>query len=289
MPVIGVAGAPAVGYPFDQINYATFMQDRRQRMSDAHETAASPGPATETGPETGTARRERGAVTIWSALREDILDLRLDPGSALDEVGIARQFGLSRTPVREALFMLSGEGLVHLLPNRSSIVAPLTLANLNDYFDTLLILTRAVMVSAALRCGADDAVVLRDRLAAFRAAVDGGDRMTIVHRQLAFLNAFVDVGRNLFLAKFYPDCLDYGRRTMLLYYYPHVRSDELRHVADGHEALIRAVESGDGDGCQRLVGEHIARVVAVIQASLSPVFADRVDLSTADLPRIHLP
>lgn len=231
------------------------------------------------------ARRERGAITIYSALREDILTLRLAPGSAVDEQGIARQFGLSRTPVREALFMLSGEGLVRLLPNRSAIISPLTMENMNDYFDTLLILTRAVMVAAVHRAGADDIAGLQSRLAAFRDSL-AGDRAAIVLAQLDLLRAICRIGRNFFLDRFYPDCLDYGRRTMLLHYFPEVTAAELEQLAEDYAAMVGAIAARDTGACNRLTGEMLGRVAVVVQRSLLPVYGDLVDQSTTAIPRI---
>ena len=230
-------------------------------------------------------RRERGAITIYSALREDILTLRLAPGSAVDEQGIARQFGLSRTPVREALFMLSGEGLVRLLPNRSAIISPLTMENMNDYFDTLLILTRAVMVAAVHRAGPDDIAALRPRLTAFRDSL-GGERAAIVLAQLDLLRAICRIGRNFFLDRFYPDCLDYGRRTMLLHYFPEVTAAELEQLAEDYAAMVEAIAARDTGACNRLTGEMLGRVAVVVQRSLLPVYGDLVDQSTAAIPRI---
>jgi DNA-binding GntR family transcriptional regulator len=230
-------------------------------------------------------RRERGAITIYSALREDILTLRLAPGSAVDEQGIARQFGLSRTPVREALFMLSGEGLVRLLPNRSAIISPLTMENMNDYFDTLLILTRAVMVAAVHRAGPDDVAALRPRLATFRDSL-GGERAAIVLAQLDLLRAICRIGRNFFLDRFYPDCLDYGRRTMLLHYFPEVTAAELEQLAEDYAAMVEAIAARDTGACNRLTGEMLGRVAVVVQRSLLPVYGDLVDQSTAAIPRI---
>ncbi|MCC0040259.1 MAG: GntR family transcriptional regulator, partial [Brucellaceae bacterium] len=71
----------------------------------------------------------RGALQVYDALREDILWVRIKPGSALDEVRLAERFKVSRTPIREALLLLSGESFVQFLPNRTTVVAPLLLNN----------------------------------------------------------------------------------------------------------------------------------------------------------------
>ncbi len=61
------------------------------------------------------ARGRTAAASIHALLRDDILSLRLEPGSQLNEKDIAAQHGVSRTPVREALLRLSDEGLVDII------------------------------------------------------------------------------------------------------------------------------------------------------------------------------
>jgi DNA-binding GntR family transcriptional regulator len=78
------------------------------------------------------------------ALRNEILHLALKPGAKLDEMGLVRKFGISRTPVREALIRLASEGLVFLLPNRGAQVAPLDLVDIAHYFEALELLQCAV-------------------------------------------------------------------------------------------------------------------------------------------------
>src|SRR5215470_1029017 len=82
--------------------------------------------------------RGTGAVYVYDSLKAQILDLELKPGTLLDETLVSRQFGVSRSPVREALIRLSAEGLVQNLRNRTSIVAPFDVAALPAYFDALL-------------------------------------------------------------------------------------------------------------------------------------------------------
>lgn len=232
------------------------------------------------GSEASGAKRERGATTIYAALREDILTLRLAPGSAVDEVALAHQFGLSRTPVREALLMLAGESLVRFLPNRSSIISPLTMENMNDYFDTLLILTRSIMIAAANKRRPEDGDRLRELLSDFRTSIGQDNVFQVVFSQLNLLKGFATVARNDFLGKFFPDCLDYGRRTMLLHYFPLVSAADLDVLAESYGDLIEAVEAGDAATCNRLVGDQLNSVVRIVQMSLEPRFAGAVDLST---------
>lgn len=66
----------------------------------------------------------RGEQTprLREALEDDIVAGRLTPGQRLDEVGLAERFGVSRTPIREALIQLSASGLVEIRPRRGAFV-----------------------------------------------------------------------------------------------------------------------------------------------------------------------
>src|SRR6266404_3667316 len=100
--------------------------------------AASPAAA----PRHARRLRGTGAAYVYDSLKAQILDLELKPGTLLDETVVSRQFGVSRSPVREALIRLSAEGLVQNLRNRTSIVAPFDVATLPAYFDAIQLLYR---------------------------------------------------------------------------------------------------------------------------------------------------
>lgn len=70
-----------------------------------------------------SAERETAAKMIYRALQADIIAMKLLPGTALNEKAFIEQFGVSRTPVREALIRLSEEGLVDIFPQSGTLVA----------------------------------------------------------------------------------------------------------------------------------------------------------------------
>ncbi len=86
-------------------------------------------------------RGKSGALTRAEELRgkiaDDIIGGRLAPGSALEEVEIAKRYGVSRTPVREALRDLAAAGLVEMRPHRSALVAQPTVDRLTGMFGTM--------------------------------------------------------------------------------------------------------------------------------------------------------
>lgn len=97
---------------------------------------------------------------IYAALRERIVFGEIRPGDRLVETDLAARFGVSKTPVREALLTLEAEGLVTLRPHRGGVVSPLSVAEYRDL----------QFVRDALEFGATDAVIASMTAADFAAA-----------------------------------------------------------------------------------------------------------------------
>ena len=96
------------------------------------------------------------ALAIYKTIRDEILQLVLSPSSNIDENSMAKRFGVSRSPVREAFIRLAAEGLIKTLPNKSSQVAPLEVEDFPHFIDALDLVQRAVMrLAAANRTKAD--------------------------------------------------------------------------------------------------------------------------------------
>jgi DNA-binding GntR family transcriptional regulator len=94
--------------------------------------------------------RGTGASAVYDELRADILNLKIAPGTLLDESDLSRRFGLSRSPVREALIRLSAEGLIQTLPNRSPVVTPFDIAQVPGFLDALELMYRVTCRLAAM-------------------------------------------------------------------------------------------------------------------------------------------
>lgn len=222
---------------------------------------------------TGGTRRKRGFAAVYEEMREDILTLRIAPGSAIDEVALASRFGLSRTPVREALLMLSREGLVQFLPSRSAIVAPHSMGNAHEYLDTLMLLSRAVTRLAAEVRRPADIERIEARAADYEATLDSSDINDIdavVAADLAFHRAVSVASGNGFLANFYSLTLDYGRRMLLLHYYPHFNAAEgAARIAD-HRAMAAAIAAGDGAAAEAVASRHVMAELQIIQSWFEP-------------------
>lgn len=107
-------------------------------------------PLTDTSELVGAPARTR-ASQITESLEVEILSGKLAPGTRLDEEGIGRRFGVSRTPVREAFKHLASAGLIDLKPHTGAYVARLTASGLVEMFEMMAILECACARLAARR------------------------------------------------------------------------------------------------------------------------------------------
>lgn len=213
---------------------------------------------------------------VYDVLRDEILSLDLPPGGAIDEARLAERFGMSRTPIREALVRLAGEGLIETLPNRSTIVSPLDVLNMRPYFDALVLMYRVTTKLAAQRHRAEDLEAIRARQAEFAAAVRAQDAPAMIATNAAFHLAVAEAGRNPYFTGLFKRLLDEGRRILRLYYRSY--DDRLpQRFVDEHEALIAAVAARDGDEADRLARAHGEQIVAQVQRLLAG--GTRLDLA----------
>jgi DNA-binding GntR family transcriptional regulator len=74
---------------------------------------------------------------LREAIEEEVATGKLAAGTHLDEIELARRFGVSRTPIREALSLLAGEGVVEIRPRRGAVVAPITPQRLVEMFEVM--------------------------------------------------------------------------------------------------------------------------------------------------------
>lgn len=206
-------------------------------------------------------------------LRDDILDLSLPPGSLIDEIQLAERFALSRTPVREALVRLVGEGLVATLPNRSTVVAPIDFMNLPQFFDALTLMYRATARLAARDRRPEDLPRIHARQTAFAEAVRARDALAMIATNRDFHLSIAEAGRNPYYTALFARLLDEGRRILRFYYQSF--DDQLpRAYVEEHEAIIAAIEAQDMDNTDALSAAHADQIVTQIRQLIT---ADRRD------------
>ncbi|HZU40316.1 MAG TPA: GntR family transcriptional regulator [Solirubrobacteraceae bacterium] len=203
----------------------------------------------------GLARIESSSVAIlaYEQIRALILGGEMSPGARLSQLDLAERLGVSRTPVREALRRLAGEGLVDALPQRGFRVADLGLEAVMRRLEVRLLLEPGIARLAAERAVPEDVERLAEAIELEAAARDSDtmhDASRMFHMGLArathneeLVNTLgalwiVEVGRRLL-----------ARRAGA----PEWQQSDISE----HRAIMAAVQRRDGVEAERLSREHI--------------------------------
>jgi DNA-binding GntR family transcriptional regulator len=234
------------------------------------------------GPEAKAAKAEApvrgfGVQRVYGVLRQEIIEMTLAPGEPLDETRLSERFEMSRTPVREALVRLAGEGLVTTLPNRNTIVSTIDFDKLPVYFDALTLMYRVTTRLAAMHRSDADIARIREHSARFDKAVDQADALAMIGSNRDLHVAIAEAGRNPYYTELFSRLLDAGRRILRIYY--RTFNDHLpRQYVNEHARMIAAIVAQDADLADRLAAEHAAQIVGQIQAFLASDVGARIVL-----------
>lgn len=229
----------------------------------------------------GRGRRGEGRQRIYDRLRQDILSLRLEPGSTLDEAELAAAFGVSRTPMREALIWLSVEGLVQLQQNRGARVAPMDIHNLREHHEALEMLHRVVARWAATRVTDEGMRLIVKRRDDFEAAVSAGNGDKVLEANVAFHAAIGEEARNSYIQAAYVRILNEGQRYSRISLLRDIGTDAENQAAviSEHRDIVTALEARDADAADHAALVHARNGRARLMQYLSASGAADVPLS----------
>ena len=221
-------------------------------------------------------KRGSGVKMVYDILRDEILDLQMPPGSPVDEVQLAERFKMSRTPIREALVRLAGDGLIETLPNRSTMVSNIDFLNLHTFFDALVLMYRVTTKLAAQYHRPGDLAVIRAHHEEYAAAVTAQDTLVMIATNAAFHMAIAEAGRNPYFSGLFRRLLDEGRRILRLYYRSYEGHLPQRFV-DEHAEMIAVIEARDVEEADRIGRLHAEQIVQQVQSLFSR--NDRLDMT----------
>lgn len=209
-------------------------------------------------------KRGQGAQLVYQVLRDDILNIVLPPGSPIDENQLAERLKMSRTPIREALVRLAGEGLVTTLPNRTTVVSNIDFLDLPSYFDALTLMYRVTTRLAAEFRTQADLGRIRALQADYVLAARGQDAPGMIAVNRDFHAAIAAAGRNPYYTALSCRLLDEGRRLLRIYYSSFDDRLPVRYV-DEHEEMIAAIEARDVEAADRVATRHADQIVGQLR------------------------
>jgi DNA-binding GntR family transcriptional regulator len=203
------------------------------------------------------------AEKLASAIADGILDGTLRPGERLDELSLAQQHGVSRTPVREALRQLNASGLIDMRPRRGAVVSQAT----PQQVESLFVAMAEMEATCARLCALSMTPVERRRLQARQEAMlalaGAGDPAAYSDANVAFHSAIYAGAHNAPLA-------DYAlglRRRVGPFRRAQFRIDgRLTRSNEEHGAVVRAILAGDAAGAHAAMLHHVSLVEDAYEA-----------------------
>ena len=194
---------------------------------------------------------------VAEKLREQIFSRTLEPGSWIDELKLAADYGISRTPLREALKVLAVEGLVTMKVRRGAYVTEMSVADVTQVYRLLGLLESDAAAQVAESASAQQIAELRalhDRL----------------EQQMSQRDAFFDANEQFHLRllalgdnRWREQIVRDLRKVMKLNrHHSLFKSGRLAESLAEHRALMAALEARDADGAARLMRAHFANGLA---------------------------
>ena len=229
------------------------------------------------------AAKQRKADFLDS-LRRAILTLELLPGSNLDEARLSDESGLSRTPLREVLRQMAGEGYTELHENRGARVSEMTHTTLRDFFLAAPMIYGAVMRLAARNSTAAQLSRLKAAQAEFRESLADGPAEDRALANNRFHEITGQMAGNTFLLPSFRRLLIDHARISMTFYRPtdDVMAERVAQAAHQHDEIIDAIEAGDETRAAKLADDHWALSRDQIELYVMP---DGLSVPLGDLPQ----
>jgi DNA-binding GntR family transcriptional regulator len=208
-------------------------------------------------------------LNVSEALRDMIVSGDLVPGSKVREPELCERFGISRTPLREALKVLASEGLIQLMPRRGAYIAKITQLEIDEVFPIMAALEALAGELAPANMSDADIKAFRslhEQMFAFHRAGQETEYLRLnreIHRRL-----FATAG-NATLTALYEQLLV---RIHAVRFVARKSAGQWQRAVDEHREMLAAIENRDGARLSRLLRSHLLQTATEIaRQSLAPV------------------
>ena len=225
----------------------------------------------------------RAATFVYRALHADIGALRLKPGQPLLDRELEARFGVSRTPIREAILRLADDKLVDIFPQSGTFVSRIPVHALYE-----AILIRKALEETIVRLAVDAAqpssfVILSNNLQALEGAASAKDQSlfheldTAFHEEISKIAGFPGIWGAIQQVKVQID--RYRRLTL-------PEEGRLSRVVEEHAAVLDALRDGDAEGAVSAMGHHLGQMLGELKdrGRLDPQYFIDDGVEGADAP-----
>ena len=222
----------------------------------------------------GRPRTATASSKIYSDLRTELVSLQRRPGEVISEAEIALSYGVSRTPVREAILKLSDEGLLEIFPQSGIFVSRIPIAALPEAIIVRKALEATTSHLAAERATPSQILTLHSILARQREANAANDRDAfhradeMFHATIAEVAGYPGIWTLIQQVKVNVD--RYRRLTL-------PQQGRIARVIAEHEAILSAIAAHDASGARTAMEIHLESLLDNISVTqnINPEFFDK--------------
>ena len=215
---------------------------------------------------------KNGKLELYQDLKRRILTLELQPGADLDETVLSKEYGISRTPLRDVFRHLAGEGFLSIESNRGASVSPLSHKTLRDFFLAAPMIYAAMGRLAARNATAVQVAELKESAQLFDQALAAGSTDDLSLHNNRFHQLIGLMADNAFLLPSHDRLLiDHARISRTFY-----RADDpalterLTQASRQHHEMVEAIRRRDEDRSEALVYEHWSLSREFIEPEITP-------------------
>ena len=191
---------------------------------------------------------------VAEQLRQRIFRRELEPGSWIDELKIAEEFGISRTPLREALKVLAAEGLVTMKVRRGAYVTEMSEKDLRDVYHLLSLLESDAAGVVAERATPEQQQTLKELHAELEAAVADREKFFAINERFHML--VLEMADNRWRSQMVGDLrkvMKLNRHNSLL------KQGRIEDSLNEHRAILAAMVARDASATARAMQAHFAQ------------------------------
>jgi len=202
---------------------------------------------------------------VYEKLQQSLLEEKFNPGDKITEKEITEELGVSRTPVREALYRLTATGLIKIIPHKGFIVSRWTVRELKDVIAVRMVLEKLAIKLAVENIFPEEIEELKDLIIKIEKAVKDKNIPKSSNLNTLFHDKIILASRNKELFEIMKPLKNkiFGFRIIALSA-PKRLKDSLKE----HHMMLDALINKDSDLAQTLIQEHIKRIGLVIEERL---------------------
>ncbi|MDO4745689.1 MAG: GntR family transcriptional regulator [Bacillota bacterium] len=198
---------------------------------------------------------------VYEELKMQILTGAIVPGTRMMEVELAKEIGVSRTPIREAIRKLEKEGLVTIEPRRGAYASQISTEDMVEILEVRQNMEGLAAFFAASRMSEEKMVELKEVSKCYNEAVKAGNMEDMIKHDTKFHRIIVESCNNKVLVQMIEQLQELVLRFRYIYYDNFKRAE---NMPEEHAEILAAIENGDAEAARYAADVHIDRLKELV-------------------------